>query len=312
MAVSDYIRPEFLRKGDKVAIVEPSYTKSPDELLRALDVIRSWGYEPVPGINAGNVSGFTDDGVSHYSAPAEERASELAWALDSDEFKAIICTRGGYGAIHLLDFIPSRAFRAHPKWLVGFSDITTLHAASLSAGVMSIHGNMCVNIGKEGGPDASCLALRDLLAGKMPEYEILPHKCNVPGSSSGMLVGGNMITAAALFGTGADMLAHKDIILFVEEVEESMHAIDRLFNMFLHHKGMGNVRGIIFGEFTDCGRDLPYEDVESMLSGYVGKLGIPVCFGFPAGHGAVNMPFIEGAEVSLEVSPSAVRLGYRW
>lgn len=296
------IAPDFLKKGDRVAVVAPSFSISAEKVRRACEVMRSWGYEPVTGPNVYRDECPSDDGTDHYSGSVEERASELLSALESDKYKAIVCTRGGYGAIHLLDRIPLSAFRDRPKWIVGFSDITNLHAASVRAGVMSIHGNMCEAIGKD---DGSCTALRGLLSGVVPEYCIAPNPYNVAGSAEGTLVGGNMITVAALFNTDFDMMAcGGDVILFIEEVGENMHSIDRLFNMFLHQKSMENVRGIVFGEFAECPRDLPYGSVEQMLSGYVGKLGIPVCFGFPAGHGKHNEPLVEGARVRLDVSDS--------
>ncbi|MCR5004229.1 MAG: hypothetical protein K5984_07655, partial [Bacteroidales bacterium] len=91
---------------------------------------------------------------------------------------------------------------------------------------------------------------------------------------------------------------------------ESMHAIDRLFNMLLLSGKMDNVNGIIFGDFTDCGTDLPYESVEEMLSQYTRDLGIPVCFGFPGGHGKLNFPLIFGEKVKLEVDGSGAKISY--
>lgn len=305
----DPIRPGSLKPGDKVAIVSPSYWMPDSTLQRALDVIRSWGLEPVVGPNVGKMEGEPLDTVAHYAGTLEERISDLRWALESDEVKAVICTRGGYGALHMLGRLPASSFRRNPKWLVGCSDITTFHAASVAAGVQSIHGPMCSAFARGEEPDSSCLVLRDLLMGKPCDYEVEPHPGNVHGSAEGMLVGGNLITFEALFDTEWDFLnAGSDLILFIEEVGENMHAIDRLFNVLMHQKGFSHVRGIIFGDFTECPTDLPFADMEDILSRYAGGLGIPVCFGFPGGHGKVNLPLVEGSHVRLEVGPEGSRI----
>lgn len=292
-----FLRPEYLSKGDRIAIVAPSYSHPEGTVERACRFIRECGYIPVPGPN----SGKTGSGIPDYAGSAEERAAELREVLESPEYGAILCTRGGYGAIHLLNLLPAESFRRNPKWLIGFSDITTLHSASLAAGVMSIHGKMCKNIGDDEF---------DILEGRLPRYEIPHNEFNVEGRTQGTLMGGNMISMAALTGGRYDFLLHEGIILFVEEVGEGFHAIDRLMNMLLNNVNFRNVKGLVFGEFTDCPADLPFSCVEQMLDRYTKNLGIPVCYGFPSGHGEINLPFIEGAEVSLKVTQEHTQLTY--
>ena len=297
------IRPEYLKKGDGIAVVSPSYRMEEDALSSAIDIVRGWGFEPVcsPNLNRGG---------DVYAGTAAERAEDLGWALNNPDVTAVICSRGGYGALHLIDRVPASRFAVRPKWLVGYSDITTLHAMSVAGGVMSIHGQMLSSLGREGSEESSS-ALVSLLTGDCISYRFDSCRYNVPGSASGMLLGGNFITLNALFGTSCDFLSGQgDVILFIEEVEESMHAIDRLFNVLLRHRNFGCVKGLVFGQFTGCAADLPYGSVEEMLSEYLPALGIPVAFGFPAGHGAVNLPFIEGAAVELTVGPSGTEMKY--
>lgn len=310
--MADLIRPDYLCERDRIAVIAPAFRADAGLLDNSLSVLKRWGLVPELGRSVRCFTSATADGVSEYSGSDRERADDLVWALGSDEFKAVLCVRGGYGSLHLLDLLPDGIFGRNPKWLIGFSDITTLHAASVSEGVMSIHGNMCVNIGRTGGLDDSSLALRDMLFGRAPGYDIQSRPFSVPGVAEGILVGGNLITLSALLGTKTDFLRHRDAILFVEEVGESFHAIDRLVNVLLRSSGFENVRGLVFGEFTDCMRDLPYDSVEEMIYPYVKDLGIPVCFGFPAGHGTRNVPFIEGAHVLFEVyADSRVELKYK-
>ena len=308
--------PDFLKEGDKVAIISPSYhLKDTVKLARAMDVLRSWGLEPVKAPNLNTPSpleeGLTPDRKkNYYGGSTLERTADLLWALNDPEIKAIICERGGYGAIHLLNMIPRRAWTDNPKWLVGYSDITTLHAMANASGAQTIHGNMCGDLGRTEGPDEASEALRELLFGKMPEYHLDSCEFNNQGKAKGILVGGNMITFAALAGTYADIMDNEGCIIFIEEIEESMHAIDRLFNMLLISGKMSNVKGLIFGDFTDCGKDLPYESVYEMLYQYTKDLDIPVCFGFPGGHGKLNYPLVFGRKVKLKVTKDGATISY--
>lgn len=283
--------PGFLKTGDKVSVVAPAFCMSEKTLLSACELLESWGLVPQYSDLVLESCKKFSSGIERYAGSDRERASDLASAFLSDS-KAIICTRGGYGALHLSGLLDKGLFSSHPKWLLGFSDITTLHAMSLSEGVCSLHGPMCAGLNDE---------VRDVLFGKLPENNTFRNDYYVPGKVKGILAGGNMITLAALLGTSWDILDHDDVILFIEEVGESFHAIDRLMRVIVSSPKFCNVRGIVFGEFSDCIRDLEFVAAEEMLYEFVKTLGIPVAFGFPAGHGAVNRPFVEGAEVSLSV-----------
>lgn len=295
------ICPEFLKPGDKVAIIAPGFGLNKKSLDRAVEVLKSWGLEPVLGNNLAAGEGLYVKKTNTYMPTDIGREKDLRRALESDEVKAIICARGGYGTIRIVDNIPLELYSVHPKWLVGYSDITTLHSASVLAGVMSIHGNMCGEIGSDKGPNASCDALRELLMGKVPQYIVQAHPCNRPGYAEGTLVGGNMATMEALAGTQYDFTTMDDIILFIEEVGESYHKLDRFFHSLKLQGKFAHIKGIVIGEFYKCSEDMPSETVEEMLGEFTSNLSIPVCYGFPCGHGEVNMPLIEGAKVSLDV-----------
>lgn len=306
------VMPPFIHTGDTVAVVAPSFAiRDTSVIPRACSIIREWGFVPVLGPNAAQVHPeYKDMKFDHYAGTPYERASELRWAFEAPEVKAIICTRGGYGTIQLLDLIPAAYYSEHPKWLVGYSDITTILAGENMGGLMGIHGNMCSSFGGKKGADSASVAMRNLLLGVIPEYDLPAHECDRYGHGEGMLVGGNMITFEALMDTEYDVTSLDGTILFVEEVEETMHAIDRLYQMLKVRGRIPHFNGIILGEFTKCGKDLPYEDVEHMLMQYTAGLGIPVCNGFPSGHGKVNQPIIMGAKVSLDVSPDGSRIRY--
>lgn len=282
-----------------MALLSPSYFTPMEYVDSAAEVIRGWGFEPVIGPNVGKRF------KGKYAGTMEERISDLRWALGDTSIKAIICNRGGYGTIKYIDSISLDEWGAHPKWLVGFSDISTLLGLMNRAGVMSIHGTMGKFIADSGTDDSSRL-LRDLLKGEVPCYEVAPHPCNIEGRASGILVGGNLCTVAPNAGSQADATMGEDIILFLEEIEEPLRNIDRQFNILVRNGVLERCAGVVLGEFTDCEADLEYESAEAMLVEYFESYGIPVLCGFLGGHGDVNLPLVMGSRVEINVSRDEV------
>ena len=299
------VQPPFLSPGDTVALLSPSYYTPMENVYAAERVLRNWGFVPVIGPNVGKQY------RGNYGGTPQERLSDLRWALEDPSVKAIICNRGGYGTIRFVDMIPPEMMGSHPKWLVGFSDITTLHEIENVSGVMSIHGTMGSFLAKSDGVDPSSQLMRDLLTGTLPYYVVPPHKENIKGKASGVLVGGNLCTFTPILGSSADALRGKDIILFIEEVEEDMSHIDRLVNMLVINGVFDRCKGVILGEFTDCKANLGFDSVEQMICSYLKRYGIPVCCGFPGGHGDVNLPLVMGSVVDMEVNGSGATLSFR-
>ena len=287
-------KPDYLKAGDKVALISPSYYTPMENVEKTADVLRSWGLQPVIGPNVGKVV----DG--RYAGTMAERVSDIRWAINTPSIKAIICNRGGYGTIQLIDQFTLAELKTSPKWLVGFSDISTLHGLLIRAGVMSIHGTMSSFLAK-GGTDETCTLMRDLLMGKVSRYELPAHKQNITGKASGVLVGGNLCTFVPNLGSQADGTIGENLILFVEEVGESMHNIDRQIRILQMNGVLDRCKGIILGEFTDCGTEFTYESVEAMLHNMLKEYHIPVLCGFPGGHGDVNLPLVMGANVTIDV-----------
>ncbi len=302
------VKPDYLKAGDKVALISPSYFTPMENVTKTADVLRKWGLEPVVGPNVGKVV----DGK--YAGTVAERVSDIRWALSDPSIKAIICNRGGYGSIQLIGQLTLDELKAARKWIIGFSDISTLHGLWSRAGVMSIHGTMSSFLAK-GGNDESSTLMRDLLLGQVPRYVVPAHPANIPGKASGVLVGGNICTFAPNLGTQADATMGKDLILFVEEVEESMHNIDRQMRILQMNGVLNRCKGIVLGEFTDCGTE--FKDatgatisVEAMLHDLLKEYHIPVLCGFPAGHGDVNLPLVMGANVTIDVHSDEATLQF--
>ena len=279
------VKPDYLKAGDRVALISPSYFTPMENVEKTAEVLRGWGLEPVIGPNVGKV------------------------ALNDTTIKAIICNRGGYGTIQLIDQIPLSEWGAHPKWLVGFSDISTLHGILNRAQVMSIHGTMSSYLAA-GGTDMTSTLMRDVLMGRVPLYKVAPHPQNITGTASGILVGGNICTIAPNIGTQADATLGRNLILLIEEVGESMHNIDRQFNILAMNGVLDRCKGVVLGEFSGCGSEFSYESVEAMIRQYLVKYNIPLLCGFPAGHGEVNLPLVMGAPVTIDVRVDGATLQF--
>ena len=296
-------KPNYLVEGDTVALISPSYYTPMENIERTAEVLRGWGLTPILGPNVDKIY------QGKYAGTVEERVSDLRWALNRPGIKAIICNRGGYGTIQLINKLSYNDFKANPKWLVGFSDITTLHGLESRAGVMSIHGTMSSFLAA-GGTDATSILMRDLLKGQVPRYELPAHPQNIMGQAQGVLVGGNICTFAPNLGTQADATKAEDIILFIEEVGESMHNIDRQFHILVMNGVLDRCKGVILGSFVSCGSEFEYESIEVMLRSYLTAYNIPVMCGFPAGHDDINLPLVMGAPVTMDVRADGATLQF--
>lgn len=296
------VQPPYLKAGDKVALISPAYWVPQEALQMAAEVIKGWGLQPVIGPHTNNLN------VNAYAGTADERAADLLWALEDDTIKAVICSRGGYGSIHLLNRIPVECYQQHPKWLVGHGDITMLLYAIAFAGLMCIHGPMAFQIASAQEPATSII--RNILFGTIPQYRIQGNAYNRVGHAEGILIGGNLSSYSTVAGTKIHLACKHDIILFIEEVEESLHDIDRLFYMLRLQYDFEKIKGIIFGTFSSIKYDLQYGSVEQMLIAHLQEYEIPVCCGFPVGSNSC-IPLIEGAPCSLDVTTESAVLTYK-
>ena len=287
------VQPPYLKAGDKVALVSPAYWVPQEALQQAADTIKSWGLQPVIGPHTNNLN------VNAYAGTADERAADLLWALEDDTIKAVVCSRGGYGSIHLLNRIPQEYYHQHPKWIIGHGDITILLYAVVGAGVMGIHGPMAFQIAS--GQEPATSITRNILFGTLPQYKIPGNPYNRSGHAEGILVGGNLSSYSAIIGTRFHLPPKQDIILFIEEVEESLHGIDRLFYMLTLQHDFERVKGIILGSFNSIKYDLQFGSVEQMLIAHLHEYDIPICCGFPVGSNSC-IPLIEGAPCWMDVT----------
>ena len=296
---------QFLHAGDTIAIISPSSATDTATINGGIRTLQSWGYPCIVAPHAlSDYHGF--------AGTADERTADLLWALRTPGIKAIMCSRGGDGAVQLLCHIPLDTLRSHPKFIVGFSDVTALLNAEACAGNVGIHGSMCHAINTYQGTDTVSQALRHMLSGDLPTYRLAPHPLNQAGHAEGILVGGNMSVLHGLAGSDFDPLTLPDIILFVEDTGEGMSKVDRMLHNIEVRGLMSHVRGIIVGQFTKYKHpENGFDDMNAMFHEYLQHYRIPVCYDFPVGHSHLrNFPLLVGSRATLEVTPEGSQLSF--
>lgn len=304
----DMIYPRPLGKGAKVAVISPATVVKAEYVEGACAFLRDRGLEPVVMPHALGPA----DGT--YAASESGRLSDWLTAFQDSEIDAILCTRGGYGCVHLVAQTPLTIVRENPKWVVGFSDVSALHALMWRACVASIHGPMAKHLTLCPGSEATAALMHLLEKGLPLEYKVEGDERNQPGSARGRLLGGNMAVLGGLAGTPLDLLSEagrSGVVLFIEDISEAVYRVERMLWM-LHMSGaLGRVKGLIVGQFTDYKPDVNFGSVEAMISARLeawGLSGVPVAFNFPVGHVDYNLPLVEGSLAELEVSQRSVTL----
>ncbi len=284
--------PPFLKPGDQVRIISPSGKIDPALINGAVDRLHHWDFNPVCGRYAKCTHG-------RFAGTVDERLYDLMEALYDSSVKAIICSRGGYGAIHLLDLVDPEVIRQNPKWLIGFSDITALHALMQNTGMASIHAPMARHLAEE--DDFSAAALRNLLLGEIPHYSFESHSLNREGECSGVLRGGNLSVLLGLRGTKYDFPA-ENTILFIEEIGEEPYHVERMMLNLKMSGVLSKLSGLIVGQFTDFEEDPGmFRSVNEIIADTVSDYDYPVAFNFPIGHVSQNYPLICGAQALLKI-----------
>lgn len=297
--------PPFLQKGDKVTVISPSSIIEPSILTGGIKCLKSWGLKVSTGRYVRSTYG-------NFAGTVQQRLGDLQRAMDDADCRAIFCSRGGYGANNLLAQLDFSKFHEHPKWLIGFSDITALHCRIQSEGFASLHAPMLKHLLQEGADDYCNRAIHDILFGINAQqyYTCEGNPLNHTGKATGIIRGGNMAVWHGLIGTPYD-INPEGTILFVEDVGEKPHAIERMFYNLKLSGFLDKLSGLIICQFTEfeehkqLGKEL-YPALADLLKGYT----YPICFGFPVGHVPMNLPIIEGAKVELKVSKKEVTLKF--
>lgn len=294
------IKPAYLKKGDTVGFVSTARKISSEDILPAIQMLESWGLKAIVGKTI-------DAGYNQFAGDDNLRTEDLQAMLDNPAVKAIWCSKGGYGTVRIIDKLDFAKFKKHPKWVMGYSDITVLHSHLHTLGFQSLHAQIPVGITTK--PEPTIRTLQNALFGLKQEYEILPDPKNRMGKASGKLVGGNLSILYSLCGSPS-ALNTKGKILFIEDLDEYLYHIDRMMQNLKRNGYFTNLAGLIIGGMTEMNDNaIPYgKTAEEIIIETVAEYDFPVCFGFPAGHMDDNRALIMGGEVNLEVTSEIVRV----
>lgn len=289
--------PPYLEPGDTIGIVCPGGYMAAERVQGCADTLREWGWPVKTGLTVGSASD------NYFSGTDEERLEDLQLMLDDPQIRAVLFGRGGYGISRLLDRLDFKKFREHPKWLIGYSDITALHAhVYTNFGIATLHAPMAGAFDGEHRDDQYLQALRDSLEGKKIRYQCDAHPFNRPGEAIGELVGGNLALLAHCVGTRSEIKT-KGRILFIEDIGEYLYNIDRMLRQLKRAGKLERLAALIIGHFSD-NRDTvrPFGNtVEEIIREVVTEYDYPVCFGFPVGHEKENLALKIGLGYKLKV-----------
>lgn len=296
--------PDYLQPGDTIGIVCPAGYMAMEKAQTCIDVLQDWGYK----VRIGKTLGSGSD--TYFSGSDAERLADFQEMLDDAAVNAILCGRGGYGVGRIIDQINFKSFKKKPKWIIGFSDITVLHAHIYSNyKVATLHAPMAAAFNEEGYKGEYVLSLKQALEGKKAKYTCGTHVFNNKGEAVAELVGGNLALLVNITGTPSQMKT-KGRILFVEDVGEYLYSIDRMFYQLKRSGQLDKLAGLIIGGFTDMkDTDRPFGKTgEEIIHEVVKEYDYPVCFGFPVSHGKENYALKVGVGYKLKVGNNKVTL----
>ena len=299
------ILPPYLKKGDTIAITCPAGYMAVEKAAACISTLQSWGYEVMVGKTLGSNS------TNYFSGTDEERLDELQAMLDDRSINAILFGRGGYGMGRIIDKLNFKKFSKHPKWLIGFSDITVLHMHLLHKyNIASMHAPMAGAFND--GENEFIVSLRNAISGKKNIYKAAPHPFNKKGEATGTLVGGNLALLANVIGTASDFETKKKIF-FIEDIGEYIYNLDRMLYQLKRSGKFNKAAGLIFGGFTDMkDTERPFgKTVDEVLQEIIADYDFPVCFNFPVSHGKENVALKIGATYNLKVTDKKVVLQER-
>jgi muramoyltetrapeptide carboxypeptidase len=298
------IQPPYLKKGDKIAILAPARSVTFEEVHPSIKLFQKWGLEVILGTCV-----FNRD--NQFAGSDAHRMKDLQLMLDDTSVRAIICARGGYGTVRIIDKIDFSRFLRYPKWIVGYSDITVLHShIHRHFGIETLHAAMPYNITEKSVKSLSVETLHKALFGEELLYTCRLGPMDRTGAGEGILTGGNLSILYSLMGS-LSQIDCKGKILFLEDLDEYLYHIDRMM-MNLKRAGMlKDLRGLIVGSMHEM-KDNPVpfgKTAPQIIADAVSEFKYPVCYDFPAGHGPDNMTLILGRKVKLIVDEE-VELGF--
>ena len=293
----------YLRKGDTIGIVCPSGYMPAEKAETCIRVLKEWGFQVRIGKTLGNQ-------FHYFAGTDEERRTDLQMMLDDPSIKAILCGRGGYGMSRIINALDFTKFRKSPKWIIGYSDITLLHAHLYTKfKIASLHSPMAAAFNDGASDNIYIQSLKKALKGNRLSYKTAPHPFNRPGKATGELIGGNLSLVAHITGTPS-AYDTRGKILFLEDVGEYVYNIDRMMIQLERSGMLSKLAGLIIGGFTEM-KDtvVPFgSTVTELIHARVQQYHYPVCFDFPVSHSTENYPLKVGLKHELIIRKTSVQL----
>lgn len=288
------ITPDFLRKGDTVAIVATARKIDAQTLQPAIKLLESWGLHVVLGRTIGKEE-------NQLAGPDWLRATDFQEMIDNPAIKAVWAAKGGYGTVRIIDRIDFTKFRKKPKWIVGFSDVTVLHSHLNNMNIETIHGIMAISAASA-SPDA-IETLRKALFGEKLEYHMSAHPFNRTGKAEGEVIGGNLSVLYSVMGSKSEV-DFKGKILFIEDLDEYLYHVDRMMMNLKRNGYFDQIKAVIIGGMTSMNdNDIPWgKDALQIIQDVLKDYKFPIIYNFPAGHMKDNRALILGKTISLEVT----------
>ncbi len=302
-------QPPYLIAGDTIGITCPAGFITAEEIEASVIQMKSWGFNVVIGKTVG-ARDFTFGGTD------EERLQDMQQMLDDPSIKAIMCARGGYGAVRIVDQLDFSTYKSSPKWIIGFSDITIFHChVNSKYRIASIHSKMCNSFPSDWGlaepiQIETINSIQQALKGEKMNYRAVANLSNRLGLAAGELIGGNLRCIENLAGSKSE-IETKGKILFLEDTGEALYSIDRMFYNLKRSRKLSKLKGLIVGGFKLKAEDADGgfgKSVVDIVMEKVAEYNYPVCFDFPVGHQKANFALKCGIRHRLEVSLDGTRL----
>jgi len=296
--------PPFLTPGDTIGIVATARKITYEEAAPAIGMLVDEGFKVRTGQRMFGIS-------NQFSGTDEERAADLQRMLDDPEVKAILCARGGYGTVRIIDRLDFSEFVKHPKWICGFSDVTVLHShIHRHFGIATLHSPMLFNMREMTPAHPAFRSLVDALKGQPQPLEIPHSEFNRAGTCEAEIVGGNLSILYSLLGSASDIDTDGKI-LFLEDLDEYLYHLDRMMMNLSRNGKLRNLAGLLVGGMTDMNDNAIAfgETAEQIIARHVADFNYPVAFGLPVGHLEDNRALMLGKKTALRVSEGGSVLG---
>ena len=294
------IIPKKIKVGDKIGIISTARKINLEELTPAIKMLESWGLQVVLGLNLFEVD-------NQFSGTVKQRTADLQAMIDDESIAAILCARGGYGTVQLIDNIDFSNLKKTPKWIIGYSDVTVLHSHLNNLGIASLHATMPINF--ETNTKESLESLKNSLFGHEKSITCKVQPFNRFGKVEAEIVGGNLSILYSLLGSSSEINTD-DKILFIEDLDEYLYHIDRMMMNLKRNGKFAKLKGFIVGGMSDMNDNvIPFgKTAEEIILEYTKDYDFPICFGFPSGHLNDNMCIRLGVKSVLEINENGVSL----